>query len=266
MELENKFLANWGHVVLSVGIHLLLALFLWNPNFIKEEEKAIEVDLEYFKPPARKSEEVRKIHPKQIVVQEERANKQVDQKTNLLSAFDQKVQKETQAAHGGNFKNAEKDAGHEVSRDISSDFAIKKGQGNEAQQSSTSDYLKDIDKGMKTILNTREFTYYNYYNKIRIALEKHWEPKVRKRIKIQQKKIEDETGPTDGRVTRILVTLDHNGELLSVTVLRASGVDGFDSAAQEAFREAAPFPDPPNGIVDVSGKIQIRWDFVLSML
>ncbi len=193
-------------------------------------------------------------------------NDKVDSKTNQLSAFNQKVEKATRAENSGRFKNADEEAGHEVVRDISSDFAVQNGQGSETSESSTSDYLKDIEKGMKTVLNTREFTYYSYYNKIRIALEKHWEPKVRKKIKIEQKKIGDESGPGDGRVTRILVTLDKNGELLSVKVLRASGVEVFDSAAQEAFKEAAPFPDPPTGIVDVSGKIQIRWDFVLSML
>lgn len=265
MENENKFLANWGHIILSVGIHLLGALCLWNPQFIKEEEKTVEIDLEYFKLAPPKVEEVPKVHTKQIVVQETRANKEVDKKTNLLSAFDQKVQKETQASRGGKFNNAEKDSGHNVARDVSSDFAIKKGNGPESELSSTSDYLKEIDKGMKTLLNTREFTYYNYYNKIRVALEKHWEPKVRKKIKIEHKKIGDESGPTDGRVTRILVTLDHRGDLLSVKVLKASGVEGFDSAAQEAFKDAAPFPDPPTGIVDVNGQIQIRWDFVLSI-
>ena len=35
------------------------------------------------------------------------------------------------------------------------------------------------------------------------------------------------------------------------------------TAAIEAFKEAAPFPNPPAGIVESDGTIKIRWDFVL---
>jgi protein TonB len=37
----------------------------------------------------------------------------------------------------------------------------------------------------------------------------------------------------------------------------------LDSAAVEAFRQAAPFPNPPKGMVEADGTIKIRWDFVL---
>ena len=46
-------------------------------------------------------------------------------------------------------------------------------------------------------------------------------------------------------------------------MLTQSGVIDLDSAAVEAFREAAPFPNPPKGMVEGDGTIKIRWDFVL---
>ena len=65
------------------------------------------------------------------------------------------------------------------------------------------------------------------------------------------------------RVTQVLVTLNPEGELVKVEVLTQSGVMDLDSAAVEAFRQAAPFPNPPKGMVEADGTIKIRWDFVL---
>jgi protein TonB len=48
-----------------------------------------------------------------------------------------------------------------------------------------------------------------------------------------------------------------------VQVVSDSGVRDLDQAAVEAFQEAAPFPNPPSGIVDSDGTIKIRWDFIL---
>ena len=42
-----------------------------------------------------------------------------------------------------------------------------------------------------------------------------------------------------------------------------SGVTDLDEAAMEAFKQAAPFPNPPKGIVEKDGRIRIRWDFIL---
>ena len=35
------------------------------------------------------------------------------------------------------------------------------------------------------------------------------------------------------------------------------------AAAVDAFNDAGPFPDPPAGLVDQNGQIQIPWDFIL---
>ncbi|MCB0361740.1 MAG: energy transducer TonB, partial [Bdellovibrionales bacterium] len=65
------------------------------------------------------------------------------------------------------------------------------------------------------------------------------------------------------RITRVLITLDKNGSLIQVQVLGQSGLVELDSAAVDAFRAAAPFPNPPQGMVEHDGNIRIRWDFIL---
>jgi protein TonB len=57
--------------------------------------------------------------------------------------------------------------------------------------------------------------------------------------------------------------LDKRGILSKVQVLSSSGARDLDEAAVEAFQAAAPFPNPPAGIVEKDGMIRIRWDFVL---
>jgi protein TonB len=67
----------------------------------------------------------------------------------------------------------------------------------------------------------------------------------------------------EDRLTKVIIILDQKGTLIKVQVLDGSGVQDLDDAAVEAFRAAAPFPNPPKGIIDPDGTIKIRWDFVL---
>lgn len=128
--------------------------------------------------------------------------------------------------------------------------------------SATDDSLKDVATGMQTLLSTREFVYYSYYNRIKDKLRQYWEPKIKEkmeRIVRQGRRIASNTD----RITRIVIILDDTGTLVRVQIVGASGVNDLDDAAVEAFRAAAPFPNPPKGIVDPDGTIKIRWDFIL---
>ncbi len=131
-----------------------------------------------------------------------------------------------------------------------------------AEASQTTDYLKDLDKGMETLLSTREFVYYTFYARIRRQLNQHWGGKVREKLAKIVKEGRSIASSED-KVTKLLITLDRVGHLVKVQVVGDSGVRDLDQAAIEAFQEAAPFPNPPNGIVEPDGTIKIRWDFIL---
>lgn len=128
--------------------------------------------------------------------------------------------------------------------------------------SATTDYLKDVDKGLETLLSTREFMYYSFYARIRRQLNQHWSGKVREKM---QKIFKEgrSIASSDDKITKLMITLNKGGELVRVQVLNDSGVRDLDEAAIEAFREAAPFPNPPEGIAEPDGTIKIRWDFIL---
>lgn len=231
----------------------------------------------------------------QIVEQKQRLNDEVDEKSRFLSAFNQKVVRETRADRSGRFTNtaaggakaegrrdgdkrSQAEAKHPSRRsrgelpdlkDLTPKFALEPGQqGPPADRpgdpSRTDDYLKNVKSGLQTLLSTREFVYYAYYNRIKDSLRQHWEPDVRERVKIIYRQGRSLASAKD-RITQVLVTLDSKGELLRVEVLNQSGVIDLDNAAVQAFREAAPFPNPPKGMIESDGTVKIRWDFVLEV-
>lgn len=134
--------------------------------------------------------------------------------------------------------------------------------GDGREISATDDHLKDVPSGLDTMLSTREFLYYSYYNRIKSQLRQHWEPKIKEKFtKIVR---QGRTIASEGdKITRVIIILDDRGTLIRVQVVGRSGITDLDDAAVEAFRAAAPFPNPPKGIVEADGTIKIRWDFVL---
>ena len=63
-------------------------------------------------------------------------------------------------------------------------------------------------------------------------------------------------------ITRVVIVLGRTGDLKEVQVITSSGQIALDSAAVEAFKKAATFPNPPAGMVK-NEKVEIEWRFVL---
>lgn len=138
------------------------------------------------------------------------------------------------------------------------------GDGNNGgDRSQTNDYIKDVDQGLETLLNTREFKYYSYYNRIRKQLAQHWEGRVREKLSKMFNEGRAPASVESDRITKLMIVLNSAGTLVKVQVLRDSGISDLDDAAIEAFRAAAPFPNPPKGIIESDGTVKIRWDFVI---
>jgi TonB family protein len=135
-------------------------------------------------------------------------------------------------------------------------------QGDGEQKSKTNDFLKDTPPSLETVLSTREFVYYSYYQRIRNQIRQYWEPSIREKVRRVFATGRTIASERD-HITRVIIVLDREGNLIKVQIIGESGVKDLDDAAVEAFRAAAPFPNPPKGIVDKDGTIKINWDFVL---
>lgn len=136
------------------------------------------------------------------------------------------------------------------------------GVGGDGQaDAATDDVLKGVREGEGTVLSTREFRFYSYYHRIKELLRQYWKPNVERQItRIWNK---GKNINSDELTTRVLVLLDSKGTIQKISKVSGSGFTELDEAAVEAFQRAAPFPNPPSGIVDPDGFVRIRWDFIL---
>lgn len=128
--------------------------------------------------------------------------------------------------------------------------------------SSPQDYVKGVTESERTLLNTKEYVFFGYYQRIRQRLEQAWGPMLKERINKIYRSGRRLASDMD-HTTRVLVTLNSNGAVVRVQVLEESGTRDLDDAAIQAFNKAGPFPNPPRGILDSAGNVHIPWNFVL---
>jgi len=123
------------------------------------------------------------------------------------------------------------------------------------------DRLDGVAEGDGTFLNTREWKYATYFNRIKQAVSSTWNPQ---RALDQRDPDRSVFGNRD-RYTLLSVTLDDTGQLKDVVVKKTSGVEFLDKSTIEAFKRAQPFANPPPGIVEPNGEIRFTFGFYLEV-
>jgi len=129
-------------------------------------------------------------------------------------------------------------------------------------QQLSQDYVKGFKESERTALNTKEFVFYGYFQRIRQRLDMAWTGILREHL-IKLYRGGRQLASDMDHTTQVMVTMSRTGEVVRVQILQESGTLDLDDAAIEAFNKAGPFPNPPSGIADRDGKIEIRWDFIL---
>jgi len=130
------------------------------------------------------------------------------------------------------------------------------------QGSSPEDYVKGVAESDHTALNTKEYVFYGYFQRIRQRLDRAWVPILREKL-VRIYRGGRSLASNMDHSTKVMVFLNSAGEITRVKILSESENSELDDAAVKAFNKAGPFPNPPHGIVDGSGQIQIPWEFVL---
>jgi len=124
------------------------------------------------------------------------------------------------------------------------------------------DYIEGIAESDRTALNTREYIFFGYFQRIRSRLDLAWTKTLRTRLEKLYRRGRSIASAQELK-TRTWVTLDTKGTVVRVRLVEESGVLDLDEAAVSAFNEAGPFPNPPRGLIDEKGQIELHWDFVL---
>ncbi|MBX9767327.1 MAG: TonB family protein [Bdellovibrionales bacterium] len=273
------------YLLASVFCHLGYAIYLlWEvPPERPLDVKATEVELAIAI-----NEKEKDKSPKSVKVPEQLVDTDPDllpydegDDADFLGEKDQRVDVETVAQKIAQFKNdaGDKQPSKDPAEDLDPDLIPDSEEGLAAKSdssrpdadsllgqssgvNSSDDNIKGKQLGMKTLLNTKGYVYFSYYKLIKSQISKHWEARIKQKL-VQLLSADRSLAAQRDPVTRLFIIINRDGQLSGVQILQASGTHELDQAAVEAFKEAAPFPVPPQGIVDSDGNVKIRWDFAL---
>ncbi len=123
------------------------------------------------------------------------------------------------------------------------------------------DHLGDVDEGEGTFLNTKEWKYASFFNRVKQSVGMHWDPGTSLRQR-------DPSGNIYGgrdRYTVLNVTLNERGMVKEVYVEKSCGLDFLDLEAVQSFERAQPFPNPPPGLITGDSTVRFSFGFFLEM-
>ncbi|NRD61080.1 energy transducer TonB [Corallococcus exiguus] len=123
------------------------------------------------------------------------------------------------------------------------------------------DMLRDQEDGDGTFLNTREWKYASFFNRVKQSVGMHWNPN-------EQLRMRDPTGNIYSgrdRQTLLTITLDERGAVKDIQVEKSSGLDFLDMEAVASFKRAQPFPNPPSGLLSQDATVRFQFGFFLEM-
>ncbi len=198
------------------------------------------------------------------------AIEQIEQNNDAkyLSDRNVKTKTQTQAKHTSNMDHSQKSSGQASSLQSSSQRSL----GNKSSLQlpnafidrdtrqyslsySPSNYLPELEYGEQTILNTRSYVYASFFLRMKQQMQMYWSP---------QKIIQIEKLHQDKYITTLSITLDKNGNLLESKIIESSSNDLLDQEAIMSVKSAAPFLNPPQGLIENDGLIKIdRWMFIV---
>lgn len=119
------------------------------------------------------------------------------------------------------------------------------------------DYVQGADVGDATFLNTREWKYAGFFNRIKQSVAENWDPGTA----IRARDPKGDRFMYKDRDTVLAVTLGRDGALKEVRVARSSGIDFLDQTAVDAFSRSQPFLNPPPGLLDPRGEVHFSFGF-----
>jgi TonB family protein len=112
----------------------------------------------------------------------------------------------------------------------------------------------------RTVLNTDEYVYSTFSNRMREAIAVRWEPKWR----VVSKDIKRQMLP-GVYITRTRIFLEPTGDVTKATVERSSGFYQLDQIAVASIYEAKYFQNPPKDLFGPSFNGSIEFSFVITI-
>ena len=199
--------------------------------------------------------------------QEEDLSKKLKDEAELVSKLTQRVKKQMRAKRGTKTQNASPQAKPPK-------FTYSPGQGEYRPTdpmlrkeaigfSQFAERLPGVEEGFFNSLNTDQLTYFSFYSRVNSQISTRWVAFVRNYLS-GLSAAEIKALSQSNRKTVVEVLLDRDGNYFSSLIHSSSGVQALDEATFKAFRAAAPFINPPEGLVKQDdGLIHLYYQFVV---
>ncbi len=128
--------------------------------------------------------------------------------------------------------------------------------------SSIAEYIPGVEEGAFTALNTDQLTYYTFFARVNEQVRNRWVSMIRNYMgSLSQEQLEHLSRAD--KQTIVEIVLSKTGEYIRSFLHSGSTVKALDLAASESFRAAAPFLNPPQGLVEADGYIHLRYVFMV---
>jgi protein TonB len=283
-------------LLLSLGVHLFLILGVsfFNPDSSPNFDSATPIEITY-ETDSKNSNKIQK----QFVTDPDLGAlaEKLKEQSQRLSKFNRRVKEESIASRSGPTKNVlptqpqnfvsdlkeinktkaedkknnsgnQKDAFKFEKSDEGLDFRAETKKQVEAERgrqvpfsnSTIAEHIPNVKRGGFTVLNTDQFTYYSFFNRVNEQIRMRWTGKIRRVSNSLHPKIINQLALL-GRETRVELVLSKTGDFVSVFVDQTSGAEILDRAATDALIEATPFLNPPLDLVDTDGFIRLNYSF-----
>ncbi len=119
---------------------------------------------------------------------------------------------------------------------------------------SMDDLGKNVEMGAATLLNTDEYRFYGFVNRIKEGVYPLW----RRNLTYYSSQTRVQAGQF---VIRGTVVMKPDGSYLKIEDWVPCGVSAFDRSVEEAFRDLPRVPNPPSEMVDPDGLVRLRFSF-----
>ena len=158
-----------------------------------------------------------------------------------------KIEIKNFAESGLNFSNEQKESFEEKTNAFSPPSTI-------------AEHIPNVKKGHFTVLNTDQFTYYAFFNRINEQIRVRWTNNIRKLSYTLPAQTISKLS-LFARETKVELVLNSKGEFINAFVDQSSGAKFLDQAPIDAFIDATPFLNPPQDLVDQDGFIRLNYSF-----
>lgn len=154
-------------------------------------------------------------------------------------------------------QSAERLSMHALTNKQGSADPVQASHSTQSMAGSPSNDVLDVPEGNAVLLNAREYAYAQYWNRVSDMVNFYAQQTL--------DNADPESPYTKRRYKmRLHAMIKSDGHLGGVRLVESCGMKAFDDALVQAWQLAAPFPDPPEGLLEEDGFAHARaWDFTI---